>query len=98
MEPLYCEGADECARYWRRAQVWVVTNSKWKIQTATDAVIVTHTPPSGDIYRAYQITREPLSGGREQIKIASGCANTFGCTTDESTMALAFKNYVKGSQ
>jgi hypothetical protein len=96
MAPLYCEGAEECSRYWRRAQVWVTTNSRWKIQTVTDSVIVTFTPSQGEVTRGYQVTKEPLSQGREQIKIASACANMFGCNTDAHQVALEFKNFVRG--
>lgn len=98
LAPLYCDGAEQCARYWRRAQIWVTNNSRWKIQTVTDAVIVTYTPPRSEVSRGFQITREPLSEGREQIKIASACANMFGCDTDAHRVALDFKNYVKATQ
>lgn len=73
----------------------MTNNSKWKVQTATDAIIVTFTPSQSATERGFKITKEPLAGGLEQIRIASGCNNMFGCSTDEFETALAFKTYVK---
>lgn len=94
-EPLYCHGPEQCSVYWRRAQLWVASNSAWKIQTVTDALIVTYTPQRSSVERGYQITREPQDGGREQISIGSACANMFGCSTDTFQQAAKFKQYVK---
>lgn len=78
--PLYCVGKEQCDLYWKRAQLWVAQNSRWKIQTATDVVITTFTPTGQSADYGYQVTREPLDGdGREQIKIQPMCANLFGC-------------------
>lgn len=94
-EPLYCNGAEQCGLYWRRAQVWLANNSSYRIQSATDTVITTHGPSSGSIERAYQVVRMPMEGGREQITISSGCANIYGCNTHTDAMAASFKRFVK---
>lgn len=94
-EPLYCNGAEQCNLYWRRAQVWLANNSKYRIQSATDTVITTHGPSSGSIERAYQVVRMPMDAGREQITIASGCGNIYGCNTHQDSMAASFKRFVK---
>ena len=73
--PLMCENDAQCQAMWRRSQVWIAENSGWKIQIATDAIIETYNPPEGSRKRFYRITRESVGGGREQIKIASGCRN-----------------------
>lgn len=80
LAPLYCTGKEQCDLYWKRAQLWVAQNSRWKIQSATDVVITTYTPTGQSADYGYQVTREPLEGdGREQIKIQPMCANMFGC-------------------
>lgn len=94
--PLLCEGKDQCDLYWRRAQVWLASNSHYRIQSATDTVISTHGPTQHSVDRAYQIVRVPLSSKIDQITIQSGCANIFGCSTNELERALSFKRYVRG--
>lgn len=94
-EPLYCDGAEQCNLYWRRAQVWLANNSSYRIQSVTDTVITTHGPSSGSIERAYQIVRVPMDGGQEQITIASGCGNIYGCNTHADSMAASFKRFVR---
>ncbi len=95
LTPLYCTTGPQCTRYWQRAQLWVTETSQWRIQTATDTVIITYNPTDSSIHRGYKITKEPQADGREQIRISSGCANMFGCSTDEFEMALSFKNYLR---
>lgn len=96
-EPLFCRGADQCQRYWRRAQLWVAKNSRWKIQTATDVLIETYGSPRSSTDRAYQVLREPGPGGVERIVIRSGCGNMFGCSTNELEVAAQFKTYVRAA-
>jgi len=93
-EPLYCEGAQQCSDYWKRAQVWVASNSTYRMQLASDSVITTFGPRNGDLNFAFQVTREPQGGGREQIRIAMACGNMFGCRSNRDTVTAAFKAYV----
>ena len=94
-EPLVCVGPAQCQTAWRRAQLWLVDNSHWKIQIATEVVIETYNGDPYTPFRHYVLTREPLGGDRERIKIASGCPNTYGCSTDEIADAARFKRYVR---
>lgn len=94
--PLFCKAKDECDLFWRRAQVWLAQNSKYRIQSATDTVITTHGPTPHSIERAYQVTRIPGANGIDEITIESGCANIFGCTTDKIEREASFKRYVRG--
>ena len=93
--PLFCSGAEQCALAWRRAQLWVVNNAHWKIQTATDVVIDTFNGDPYTPYRRFRITREPVGNGQERIIIASACSNKFGCASDELIEAASFKRYVR---
>lgn len=93
-QPLYCYGVEQCALYWKRAQLWVVNNSGWKIQLATDTLIETYNPIRSSTARGYRITKEPQGNGREQIRIATACANMFGCGEPEEVAVVKFKSYV----
>lgn len=95
--PLICDDEAACSRAWRSAQAWIATNSRWKIQTVSDAVIVTFNGDAYTPFRHFQITREPVGGGKEQIKIASACNNTFGCADDVIVVAARFKRYVRAA-
>jgi len=97
-EPLICDGVDQCALYWKRAQLWVAKNSRWKIQSATDVVITTYTPVRSSADFGYQITREPLdAGAKERIVMQPICVNMFGCG-DLNATVISFKRYVRGAQ
>lgn len=38
-----CQGA-QCALMWQRVQTWVATNSRYRIQIATDSILQTFGP------------------------------------------------------
>lgn len=98
LEPLYCEGAEQCALYWKRSQLWIARNSRWKIQSATDVVITTYTPTGSSAEFGFQVTREPTeSNARERIVITPMCANIFGCGDLNGTI-VSFKRYVRVGQ
>ena len=73
--PLDCVGDDQCKLYWERAQVWVVKNSNWKIQIATDVLIQTYN--AAGTLNHYTLMREPQGGGVERITMTTGCGSTF---------------------
>lgn len=95
--PLLCIGAAECTLAWRSAQVWIAENSYWKIQVATDAVIQTYNGDPYTVMRRYTLTRIPIGGDREEIRIASSCANRFRCHEDEAAAHASFKRQVRAS-
>ena len=67
-EPLVCVGQAQCQTAWRRAQLWLVANSRWKIQIATDVVIETYNGDPYTPFRHYVLTRESLGGDRARSK------------------------------
>lgn len=97
-EPLYCSSEQQCRIYWQRAQVWISNNSRWKIQTLSDSLIVTFTPRDGSIDRAYKAMKVPVSTERAQILLATGCANMFGCRPHQDAAIASFKAFVKAAQ
>lgn len=92
--PLECVGELECKLYWERAQVWVVRNSHWKVQVATDVMISTFNGTEHSTYNHYSIVREPMGNGRERITMQTGCNNIFGCMTRPDVARRQLYDYV----
>ena len=76
---------------WRRAQVWLASNARYRLAMVTDAVITTHGPARGDMAIAYQVTRESAGAGRERIKVWAGCGNPYACATPTDAAVAALK-------
>ncbi len=94
-EPLLCDGKAQCDRYWQAAQVWVVGNSGYKVQTVTDSVIQTYGPMGHDTTLAFVVLREPQGGEKSRILVKAGCANMFGCHPPALKAIAEFKDYVR---
>lgn len=80
---VVCEGA-RCDRIWQRAQTWLVTNSRYRIQVVNDAIIQTYGPHEyvWDAV-AYTLTREPTPNGKTAIAIYGAChGGMVGCAFD----------------
>lgn len=95
-DPLLCVGQEQCALMWRKAQVWISVNSRWKIQISTDTIIETYSPSEAAVDRAYRITRMPGESATDRIVITSWCRNMFGCSTTLNADAISFKRYLRG--
>lgn len=94
-EDLVCEGADACAFMWRRAQVWVVNNAGYKIQTATDTVIETFNPARAYESRwAIQIVRHPLTPTRDRLELRPSCGASPLCGS-ATRLELKFKREMR---
>lgn len=89
-----CTGEADCKAKWEAAQLWVVHNAGWKIQTATDVLIETFNPPRGDTRIAARVTKEPLGQGRYKLLIFTWCGNMFTCSVDPWDAAIAFNRAV----
>lgn len=94
-EPLTCASRPECDVYWTRAQVWVADHSRYKIQTATDAVIQTYGPIEWRPDLAYKVTREAKADGSARIRIDATCYSPAGCAPSRTEATIAFKRYVR---
>jgi hypothetical protein len=92
-----CASTAECNDAWRRAQVYVASHSGYKIQTATDSIIQTFGPADSSPDIAFQVTRQPMGGGREQIVASAICDNIFGCIPKTGEAIAGFNAYVKGA-
>lgn len=92
-----CKSQAQCNEAWRRAQVYVATHAGYKIQTATDSIIQTFGPADSSPSIAFQVTRQPIGGGREQIVASASCDNLFGCIPRTAEAIAGFNAYVKGA-
>lgn len=93
-----CVGQERCAAMWRKAQTWIVNNSGWKIQIASDGIVQTYGPTDAGTM-AYRLTRRPLPDGSEVFELAASCgrSDTYQCRpiiTPEKARA-AFAAYMR---
>jgi hypothetical protein len=89
-----CSGDADCKAKWEAAQLWVVHNAGFKIQTATDVLIETYNATGGSPSIAARVTKEPLGGGRYRLVVFVTCDNMFGCVPDSWQAALNFNQVV----
>ena len=95
--PLLCAAGLDCDAKWDAAQLWIVKNAGWKLQTSTTVVLQTFGPSTAvnDSLRiAVTVTREPEGPGQYRIKISARCGNPFGCTVEPMAAIADFKRYV----
>ncbi|CAE6688673.1 hypothetical protein R69927_00241 [Paraburkholderia domus] len=95
--PLTCSTKTECDVWWQRAQTWVTSHSKYKIESATDTLIQTAGPEGGKRALAYQITRTPNPDGTATIGFAAHCDGAMGCKPNPWEAGADFKEYVRGT-
>ena len=93
-EAVTCSG-DDCSLCWDRAQLWLVGHSKWKIQTATNAVIQTFSPAGSEPSYGFTVTKEPDGTGAHRIRLSMSCGNMLGCSPKPVDVARAFYHYVE---
>ncbi|CAB3702773.1 hypothetical protein LMG22037_03597 [Paraburkholderia phenoliruptrix] len=95
--PLTCSNKAECDLWWQRAQTWVTSHSKYKVEAATDTLIQTAGPDGGKRALAYQITRTPNPDGTATIGFAAHCDGSLGCKPNPWEAGADFKQYVRGT-
>lgn len=93
--PIVCVGTEQCALWWRRAQLWISRNSGYKLQVISDTVLETYGARPGSTSWAFGATREPLGDGREQIELSPSCGSTPQCTQNALTLRADFSRYVR---
>src|ERR1700761_4741502 len=94
--PLTCSSKAQCDTWWQRAQTWVTSHSKYKVETATDTLIQTSGPDGGKRALAYQITRTANPDGTATIGFAAHCDGSLGCKPNPWEAGADFKESVRG--
>jgi hypothetical protein len=95
--PLTCSSKAECDVWWQRAQTWVASHSKYKVESTTDTLIQTAGPDGGKRALAYQITRTPNPDGTATIGFAAHCDGSLGCKPNPWEAGADFKESVRGT-
>jgi len=93
-----CNGKADCKVKWQAAQLWVVQNSAYKIQTATDVVIETYNPSEAGTGLAAEVTKEPMGHGEYKIVVKLWCNNIFGCVPDALDSEIDFNKTVAAAK
>lgn len=98
-KPLVCEGPEQCAAYWQRAQTWLVHNSVWKIETVTDDRMATFTPTRRSDERGYEVRRQPAGSNRQELTLATTCRGyMWRCNVSDTAARAYFYRYVSGAE
>jgi hypothetical protein len=71
--PVTCESKTACDVAWRKATAWVVENSGWKVQVATDSLVQTFGPGTQSATLAFTLVRKPLADGWEELALTASC-------------------------
>lgn len=94
-----CSSEKECNAKWETAQLWVVKNTGYKIQTFTSVLIETYNARDSSTALAAQITKEPLGGGRYQFNAKLWCDNwVWGCRPNRLDAMLDFNRRLNAVQ
>lgn len=97
--PMVCQDKAQCDLYWQRAQYWLSTNSHFKIQSATDAVITTFGPQRYGGELAYSVRKEVSPTGGATIHIVAMCDSPkFGCFEHPLSAIARAKTYIAARQ
>lgn len=91
-----CSGTEDCNAKWEAAQLWVVKNSGWKIQTQSNVLIETYNATGSSPRIAVRVTKEPLGDGKYQFIVNVWCDNIFGCQPNAWDAALDFNRQIAG--
>ncbi|MGR8932594.1 MAG: hypothetical protein ACU836_18380 [Gammaproteobacteria bacterium] len=89
-----CSGTDDCNAKWEAAQLWVVHNAGWKIQTQSNVLIETYNADHGSTNIAVRVTKEPLGGGRYTLLVKVWCDNLIRCYPDTLDAAINFNHAI----
>lgn len=93
-----CNTKEDCDAKWEAAQLWIVHNAGYKIQTATSAVIETYNPAEYDTAIAARVTKEPMGKGKYKLVLKTWCANLFGCSINDVDAIISFNNAINSME
>jgi hypothetical protein len=93
-----CSTEKECTAKWEAAQLWVVKNAGYKIQTVTSVLIETFNATGSNVHIAVRVTKEPMGGGKYRFLARVWCDNMFGCKPDTYDALLDFNNTLNAVQ
>jgi hypothetical protein len=98
--PINCRIGADCDAKWSRAVGWVVTNSRWKIQSQSDTIVQTSISADGSLSPSFTVTKVATTDPSVyRIVFEGSCDNIFRCepTVTESSAKFAAFVDVPGS-
>lgn len=95
--PLTCASKQQCDLYWQRAQAYINLHSAYKIQSATDTILVTYGPAGTSRNLAYKLTKIPNADGSATIDVVIACDDyIIGCSPKAPGETISLKRYIRG--
>lgn len=89
-----CVDERDCTAKWEAAQLWIVHNAGYKLQTVTNVLLETYNATGSRTNLAVRVTKEPLGEGKYKILVRTWCDNIFGCQPDSWAAALDFNQKI----
>jgi hypothetical protein len=91
-----CSGQTaDCNAKWEAAQLWVVRNAGWKIQTQSSVLIETYNAVGSSTNGSRFVSRKSrLVAGDISFMVNVWCDNIFGCHPDSWGAALDFNRHI----
>lgn len=89
-----CIDEKDCTAKWEAAQLWIVHNAGYKLQTTTSVLLETYNATNSSVSLAVRVTKEPMGSGKYQIIVRTWCDNIFGCSPNAWDAALDFNQKV----
>lgn len=89
-----CNDEKDCAAKWEAAQLWIIHNAGYKLQTTTSVLLETYNATGSSTSLAVRVTKEPLGGGKYKILVRTWCDNFLGCAPDSWGAALDFNQKI----
>ena len=77
-----CVDERDCNAKWEAAQLWVIHNSAFKIQTATSVLIETYNAVQGEDGISARVTKEPMGNGKYKFVVNIWCDRVLACPPD----------------
>lgn len=87
-----CSKEDDCSAKWEAAQLWVVNNAGYKLQTVTDVVIETYNSSGPAV--AVRVLKQPIGQGKYELIASVYCDNPFGCTRNVKEAVIDFNRKI----
>ena len=95
--PLRCKSREQCDRWWRAAQIWLVQDTTCRVQVATDIILQTNCSES-NLSWEFQLHRASAENGSEEILVKLICLSAPQCRPAYETVLASFKRELFGTR
>ena len=95
-DPLTCNSAAQCDRYWERLAVWVERNTAHKVKVKTDTVLEQWMPYEST-HGFVMARREKAADSSGLITVQVGCMHILSCSPGAAEMLRSLSAYVRAA-